>query len=279
MNAKTETKMKTKTKARPTAKAKAITKARASFSMLKTVVAMGALAGLLAGCETTTRLSEVGDGPKLSQITNPKSMTAYRPISLPMPSAEPAESNPNSLWRAGAKAFFKDHRAKDIGDILTVTVSLNDSASLANNTGRNRNDSESANVTALLGYETKFAKNNLPVGFDPTAAASFGNSHKTSGDGSIDRSEQVSLTFAAVVTQILPNGALVILGRQEVQVNAELRELMVTGVVRPEDIESNNTITHEKIAEMRVAYGGRGTLSNLQQPRWGTQLWDILFPF
>jgi len=108
---------------------------------------------------------------------------------------------------------------------------------------------------------------------------SFGNTHSTSGDGSIERSETLEVTFAAIVTQILRNGHLVILGRQEVRVNAELRELMVTGVIRPEDIDSDNSIPHEKIAEMRVAYGGRGTLSNLQQPRWGTQIWDILFPF
>ena len=103
--------------------------------------------------------------------------------------------------------------------------------------------------------------------------------HSTSGDGDIERSEDIKLTFAAVVTQILPNGSLVVMGRQEILVNAELRELLVTGVVRPEDIESDNTISHEKIAEMRVAYGGRGTLSQLQQPRWGTQIWDIIFPF
>ena len=114
---------------------------------------------------------------------------------------------------------------------------------------------------------------------NPAAIANFGNTHGTEGDGSIERSEEISLTFAAVVTQVLPNGNLVIMGRQELRVNSELRELMVTGVVRPSDIDSDNKISHEKIAEMRVAYGGRGTLSELQQPRWGMQLWDILFPF
>lgn len=240
---------------------------------------VGLVAASLGACNTISRLSEIGDGPELTEITNPTVMPNYRPVSMPMPAPNNIQENPNSLWRQGAKAFFKDHRAKEVGDIVTVTLSLNDSASLANKTERARADREQADVTALLGYEQKFAKNNLPRQFDPTAAANFGNDHTTSGDGTIARSEAVSLTFAAVVTQVLPNGSLVITGRQEVSVNSEIRELMVTGIVRPGDIESDNTITHDRIAEMRVAYGGRGTLSNLQQPRWGTQVWDTLFPF
>lgn len=250
-----------------------------NISNLKKLTLVGLALVTLSACNTITRISEIGDGPELTEITNPTVMPAYRPVSLPMPAPSALEVNPNSLWRNGATAFFKDHRAKDIGDILTVNLSLNDSASLANNTTRARKDRETADVTALLGLETTFAQNNLPSGFSPTASANFGNAHNTSGDGTIARSEKIALTFAAVVTQILPNGALVIMGRQEVLVNAEIRELLVTGVVRPEDIESDNTIVHTKIAEMRVAYGGSGTLSGLQSPRWGTQLWDILFPF
>jgi len=250
-----------------------------TVSTIKKTVIVAALAASITACNTVSRISQVGDGPELTEITNPTAMPKYRPVSLPMPATQSAASNPNSLWRAGARAFFKDHRAKEVGDILTVNLALSDSASLSNSTERDRADRETADVTALLGYEQKFAKNNLPRQFSPTAAANFGNDHSTSGDGTIDRSEQINLTFAAVVTQILPNGSLVILGRQELMVNAELRELMVTGVVRPEDIESDNTVAHTRSAEMRVAYGGRGTLSNLQQPRWGTQLWDILFPF
>ena len=232
----------------------------------------------LSACNTLSRFSEVGGGPTLTNIENPIAKPAYRPVSLPMPAPQIAEDNPSSLWRNGARAFFKDHRAKEIGDIVTVKLDLSDSATLANSTERDRNDSEDTNVTNLLGLEGEFAKV-LPQGILPGSVMSFDNVHKTQGDGGIERSETIDLTFAAVVTQILPNGSLVIMGRQEVRVNAELRELLVTGVVRPEDIESDNTINHEKIAEMRVAYGGRGTLSQLQQPRWGTQIWDIVFPF
>jgi flagellar L-ring protein precursor FlgH len=242
------------------------------------IAALATVIAAVAGCNTLTKLSEVGDGPKLSQIENPTARPDYKPVSLPLPAAQPSDHNPNSLWRPGAKAFFKDTRAKEIGDILTVKLDLKDSASWDNKTERDRQDSEDTDVTSLLGLEAEFSKV-LPEAVNPSSMLSFGNTHSTSGDGSIERSETLEVTFAAIVTQILRNGHLVILGRQEVRVNAELRELMVTGVIRPEDIDSDNSIPHEKIAEMRVAYGGRGTLSNLQQPRWGTQIWDILFPF
>jgi len=246
--------------------------------LLLRAAALAVLGLSVSGCNLLTRISEVGDEPELTTIQNPVSAPSYQPVSLPMPAPQRAEDNPNSLWRAGARAFFKDHRAKEVGDIVTVKLDMSDSAQLDNTTERERDDKEDTNVTSLLGHQTNFGAF-LPEAVDPTNLFSFDDQHETKGEGTIDRSETISLTFAAVVTQILPNGALVIMGRQEVLVNAELRELMVTGVVRPEDIDPDNTISHEKIAEMRVAYGGRGTLSQLQQPRWGTQLWDILFPF
>lgn len=239
----------------------------------------------LAGCQTLTRLSEVGDPPEMTDIRNPTAEKNYKPVSLPMPAPQLAEDNPNSLWRAGARAFFKDHRAKEVGDIVTVKMELSDKASLSNTTEREREDSEDTDVNDLLGLELEFEKV-LPQGIAGAVGAggdgqivNFATAHETKGEGSIERSETINLTFAAVVTQILPNGSLVIVGRQEVRVNAELRELMVTGVIRPSDIDSDNSISHEKIAEMRVAYGGRGTLSQLQQSRWGMEVWDILFPF
>lgn len=237
------------------------------------------IVGTLAGCSAITRLSEVGEGPKLSQITNPTATRDYRPVSMPMPAPRIVEDNPNSLWRAGARAFFKDHRAKEVGDILTVNLNLNDSASMENSTERERDDSETTDVTTLFGLEAEFSKVLPEAVNNGGTLIDFGNAHSTKGEGSIDRRESIELTFAAVVTQVLPNGSLAIMGRQEIRVNNELRELMVSGIIRPEDIESDNSISHEKIAEMRVAYGGRGTLSDLQQPRWGTQIWDIIFPF
>lgn len=248
-----------------------------AMSLLKFAVLAVAVTALV-GCNTLTKLSEVGNEPKLSQIDNPTTRPNYKPVNLPLPAPAPSDRNPNSLWRAGAKGFFKDARAKEVGDIVTVKLDLSDSATWNNKTERDRKDSENADVTNLLGFEGELTKV-LPQGIDPSSVASFGNTHSTSGDGTIERKETLTLTVAAIITQVLPNGYLVLMGRQEIRVNSELRELMVTGVARPEDIDSDNSITHDKIAEMRVAYGGRGTLSDLQQPRWGTQIWDILFPF
>jgi len=237
---------------------------------------------MLSGCNVLTRMSEVGDPPQLSQIKNPTTRQDYRPVSLPMPAPLVAEDNPNSLWRSGARAFFRDHRAKEVGDIVTIQMSLDDSATFANKTTRARADSEKFTANDLLGLEAELSKI-LPQAVGTAGLGGqivdFANDHDTSGDGTITRSEALSLTFAAVVTQILPNGSLVVMGRQEVSVNAELRELVVTGVIRPSDIDSDNTISDDSIAELRVAYGGRGALSNLQKPRWGMEMWDILFPF
>ncbi len=236
------------------------------------------LGSVLAGCNTLSRLSEVGGGPQVSEVTNPTARPGYRPVSMPMPAPREASRQANSLWRPGARAFFRDQRASEVGDIMTVKLSISDSAKLDNKTTRDRDDSEVNAFSALLGLEAEASKI-LPNAIDPANAVNVGNKHSTSGDGKIDRKEAISILVAGVITQILPNGNLVVFGRQEIKVNAEMREVMVTGIVRPEDIDYTNTISHEKIAELRVAYGGRGTLSDIQQPRWGTQIIDVIFPF
>ena len=250
----------------------------ASIRMVCRHLIIGGLMVSVTGCNIFSRLSEIGEDPKLSDVVNPVARRDYKPVTMPMPAPQRAEDNPNSLWRTGAKAFFKDIRAKTIGDIITVKLDLSDSAAMDNKTERDRADSEDTNVTTLLGFESNFNKI-FPDAIAPASLFSFDDTHTTEGEGKINRSETIKLTFAATITQILPNGNLAVFGSQEIRVNKELRELLVTGVIRPEDIESDNTIEHTKIAEMRVAYGGRGTMSDLQAPRWGTQLWDTLFPF
>ncbi len=242
-------------------------------------VSIFCLSTTLAGCNTLTRLSEIGDGPKISEVANPTGRPGYRPVSMPMPAPKEAARQANSLWRPGARAFFRDQRASEVGDIMTVKLSISDSAKLDNKTTRERDSSESESMTALFGLDRKI-KGLLPGGKDgPDLTATVAGAHSTTGDGQIDRKEAISILVAGVITQILPNGNMVVFGRQEIKVNAELRDVMVTGIVRPEDIDYTNTISHEKIAELRVAYGGRGTLSELQTPRWGSQVIDVIFPF
>lgn len=232
----------------------------------------------VGGCQLASRLSEVGDYPELSPITNPQAMPGYRPVNMPMPAPQPAEDNPNSLWRPGARAFFKDIRAKEVGDQLTVRMRLNDSAIWNNKTKRERSDDMGMSVDSMFGYEGKLRKL-FPNEVDNANLVALESNNKTNGTGDINRKEKLELTFAAMVTQVLPNGSLVIRGRQEVRVNYEMRELLLSGIIRQSDIDADNTISHERVAEMRMAYGGRGTVSDLQQPRWGSQILDIILPF
>jgi flagellar L-ring protein precursor FlgH len=249
-----------------------------SRKYLRAATAIG-LSLAVVGCgNTLERIARAGQEPPLSPIENPRAQDLYQPVSLPMPDPLTDARQPASLWRQGSRAFFKDQRAGRVGDILTVVIEIQDEATLDNSTSRTRSADESAALDNLLGYETK-----IPDIFnehaDPANLVN-GNSDSTStGTGSTARQEQIDLRMAAVVTQILPNGNLVIQGSQQVRVNYELRDLTVKGVIRPEDITAVNEVPYDKIAEARIAYGGEGTVSDLQQPRYGQQIFDILFPF
>ena len=230
---------------------------------------------LLSGCAAFDRLKNIGQPPPLAEIDNPTARAGYKPVQMPMPAAQPASYNPNSLWRNGSRAFFKDQRAHQVGDILTVKVNITDKANIANDTKRSRANAEDSGITDFFG------KQKLPIlnSALPTRIFSGDSTSSSEGKGSVDRSEALSTNVAGVVTQVLPNGNLVIEGRQEIRVNFEIRELIVGGVVRPEDIESDNTIDSSKIAQARIAYGGRGQISDVQQPRYGQQVLDVILPF
>lgn len=237
-----------------------------------------ALAASLAGCGAIDRIDNIGAAPALAPIANPTTTPGYRPVTMPMPAPEQVSYQPNSLWRSGSRAFFRDQRAAKVGDILTVLINIADSAKVDNSTQRSRANSENAALPKFLGVETKL-KNVLPDAVDPTSLVDATSKSATAGAGSVNRKESVDLTVAAVVTQVLPNGNLVIEGRQEVRVNFEVRELLISGIVRPEDISNINTIQHTQIAEARISYGGRGQITDVQQARYGQQLYDIIMPF
>jgi len=241
-------------------------------------LAASLLALAAAGCNVPDRLSRVGKAPDMNPIRDVQAPKQQRSISVPVPDSSQQPSGPNSLWRVGAKQFFRDQRASRVGDILTVVVRINDQADIENETERTRNTGENANLSNFLGFENELGSV-LPDGVNPGQLAQFGSDSEHSGEGEVDRSEDIEVTMAAIVKDVLPNGNLVIEGRQEVRVNFEVRELVIAGIVRPEDISAQNTIEHSQIAEARVSYGGRGQLTEIQQPRYGQQIYDILFPF
>ncbi|KAB1073878.1 flagellar basal body L-ring protein FlgH [Methylobacterium planeticum] len=233
--------------------------------------------GSLGACNTVDRLSQIGAQPNLSAIQDPTAQPGYRPVRLPMPEVQPVSYAPNSLWRTGSRAFFKDQRAARIGDLVTVKVNVTDKANLNNETKRSRSNTEGFGLPNAFGLESNAGVKAAGIAADKLLNATSNTS--SDGAGSVQRAEQVTTNVAAIVTQVLPNGNLVVEGKQEIRVNFEVRELIVAGVIRPEDIESDNTIDSTKIAEARIAYGGRGQITDVQQPRYGQQLVDILLPF
>lgn len=263
---------------------------------MKTFVLTLLITATLAGCGSVGRLKAVGKAPKLTAAEDGPMPILQSSIGrqgavdrggdlggidragtlggIPQPPL-PASS---SLFRTGAGAFFRDQRAGRVGDILTVRINIADKADIGNTTSRSRVGSETSGVAALLGLQTPLAKI-LPGAIDTSKLVDVNSKSQNDGTGKTSRSETISMTVAASVIGVMPNGNLVIRGKQEVRVNYELRELVVSGIVRPEDIARDNSILHSQIAEARISYGGRGQLTDAQQARWGQQIYDALFPF
>lgn len=250
----------------------------ARLSSVPTLVATIAVASALSGCGAMDRLANIGKAPELSKIEDPTRAAGYQPVSLPMPAPVVATRQANSLWQEGSRAFFKDQRASDVGDIITVVISIDDSAAVDNETTRTRTNSDTAALNGLFGFENNLA-DVLPEGVTGSNLVDLGSTTSNVGTGKVDRTEAISLRIAGVVTQKLPNGNMVVYGRQEVRVNFEVREVVVGGVIRAADITSSNTISYDQMAEARISYGGHGQLTDVQQPRYGSQVLDVIMPF
>lgn len=245
---------------------------------IKTIGLALVATSMLSACGAGDRISNIGKPPEMSSISNPVLAEGYQPITMPMPAPTHAETQMNSLWASDRQTFFKDQRASNVGDIITVLVDIQDEATLENETERTRSSEETAALNRLLGIEEALSKV-LPTAVDNTALIDGGADSTFAGAGSVEREEEITVRLAALVTQILPNGNMAIHGRQEVLVNFEKRILQVNGVIRPQDISVGNTITYDQIAEARIVYGGEGQITDVQQPRYGQQLYDIVFPF
>jgi flagellar L-ring protein precursor FlgH len=240
----------------------------------KVLIALGAAALSLAACAS---VKETVKGPQLDAIAYPSSLIpAKQEVIEPADGPRPASAN--SLWRNGARTFFHDQRASHVGDILTVLIVINDSAQLQDETVADRTASDQLGLTNLFGLESTLGRL-LPKAFNPSTALNTNSAVASDGKGSVNRSEAITLTIAAVVSSVLPNGNLVIQGNQEVKINNELRQLTVAGIVRPEDITAANTINHTQIAEARVSYGGKGAIQSAQNPPVGQQLMTKFSPF
>lgn len=255
---------------------------------------------IASGCQ---RLDHLGREPSFSAMQDmpprgsaPGETTAPKGMMTPgtnpraealnaLPSIQPASApasmalgrTSGSLWSSDPRSLFGDRRAKKKGDILTVLIEIDDEAELSNSSSRSRSGGENATIGGLYGLEEVVSAvlpgNGLETGVDA-------NSNSTAnGQGQVSRNEAISLKIAARVIEVLPTGHLVITGRQEVRVNFELRDLQVVGLIRPEDISRNNDITYDKMAEARISYGGRGHISDVQQARYGQQVWDMISPF
>ncbi len=248
-----------------------------SFSYARFALLVCAILSMTA-CNAMNRLNNIGAEPKLSSVQDPSRIAGVTPVSMPMPAPVLGERQPNSLWQTGSRAFFRDQRASRVGDILTVVISLDEKAQLSNQTKRSRDNSDDATMTNFLGYEANLGEF-FPDTINPASLVKMGSKTSNDGKGSVDRSEKINLRVAATITQVLPNGNLVLAGKQQLAVNYDVRELKVTGVIRPEDIAPNNTVKYDQIAEARVSYGGRGVIQDVQQPRYGSQVFDIIMPF
>ena len=244
-------------------------------AMILTAAAISALS--LGACSTAI---ETVRGPDLSAIAYPAALVPAQQVYLPSADQQRADraASANSLWRVGARTFFGDQRARQVGDILTVNIDIDDRAQTNNTTARSRSNEASGGVTNFFGLESSLGRL-FPGGFDAGNMVGLEGAANATGTGTVNRAEKVSLTIAAVVADVLPNGNLIIQGRQEVRTNREVRELTVAGIVRPEDISAANTINHTQIAEARISYGGRGDISRMQATPAAQSLVERYSPF
>jgi flagellar L-ring protein precursor FlgH len=242
---------------------------------MRKIAAFGLVLCVTVACD---RLNEVGKAPAFTPAQESDEFQAMMNQPLPVSLEPEGPTDGASLWTRSRGSLLGDRRAMNQGDILTVVIEINDRAEISNSSNRSRSGSESLGVPEFFGIPQRIDPE-LPEGASLGSAVSTTSSSNSAGDGSVKRNEKLTLRVAATITGVLPNGVLQIVGRQEVRVNFELRELLVTGYVRPEDITRQNVITYDKIASARISYGGRGQITDVQQPRYGQQVADIVLPF
>lgn len=242
---------------------------------LTKIYGFGSTLIILASCTSSDHL---GKPPTLTPNTEGAERLAMLSPGLPLSLENSKIRDESSLWDGGRQSLLGDRRAMTRGDILTVVIEIDDEAEISNSTSRSRNSNEQVNIPQLFGIPQR-VNENLPEGASLNDAVDIGSASSRSGEGSVERNEKLALRIAATITDVMPNGVLSITGSQEVRVNFELRELLVSGLVRPEDITRQNEIFYDKIASARISYGGRGQITDAQQARYGSQILDAILPF
>jgi flagellar L-ring protein precursor FlgH len=224
------------------------------------------------------RIADVGRAPDFAPIEETSEFYALYANPLPLSAKSDSPSDAASLWTASPASLLGDRRAGLPGDILTVVIEIDDKAEISNSTGRERSGDESLHLPDFFGLPQRIDEH-LPAGASMADAVETSSESSFDGKGTTRRKEKLTLRVAVTVVERMPNGVLRIEGRQQVRVNFELRDLVVTGYVRAADISRQNEITYDKIAGAQIAYGGRGQITDVQQPRYGQQVADILLPF
>ena len=230
---------------------------------------------LVAAC---ARSDHLGKPPTMSEARESDEHAAMLYPGLPLTADPGRRVDRASLWSGNRQSLLGDRRAMRRGDILTVVIEIDEEAAISNKTSRSRKGSEGLKIPQLFGIPQRI-NDDLPEGATLDDAVSIDSGSSSTGDGSVRRQEELTLRIAATITNVLPNGVLEIEGTQEVRVNFELRELLVSGFVRPADVSRQNEITYDKIASARISYGGRGQITDVQQPRYGQQILDMILPF
>jgi len=239
------------------------------------------LVATLSGCGGV--LNDIGAAPTMTPIGHNQNYASgidgqvLAAARAPVRQSQPDYAD-GSLWNSGPSSLFGDRRARNLGDIMTVVIEISDEASISNSSNRARSGADNLSIPNFLGLPQIINKK-LPAGASLDPAVGVSSNSSATGSGSVSRNEEITLRVAATVVDVLANGHLVVRGNQEVRVNFELRDLQVAGIVRPEDISRRNEITYDKIAGARISYGGRGQISNMQQPRYGQQIADTILPY
>ena len=233
---------------------------------MRSVLLAWAAVSSLAGCSSD--MDPLGNGTSLSPVGSGLETSSTSDAIA----ANPAFAGRNDSWMGGSGDLFRDVRARKPGDLITVKIAIDDRASLNNTSNRSRKAAAESDIGFTYGLMGV-------VGADVSGKGDFNSNSNASGQGSTSRSERIDLSVAAIVTAALPNGYLTIEGSQEVMVNFEQRLLHVAGIIRPSDILPDNSISYERIAEARISYGGKGRLTEVQQPGWAHRLWDRVSPF